>query len=637
MNRLLNIILILTTFVSATLAQDYLGIYGVAQNGAYAFANGGSLPSEVGPFYLTPNNATTDDPANGSVGVKAIYRDQQYTDMNEPNLIHDAMLFGAQSNNTNKVLLNNKPLFVQMSDVGTPNDTFFMPRENIEDMSVSSHYAFEQYVSVEGLQNANVQSDGRYYMGTITYEFTRPVDNPILHVVGLGGFFSSVEEGVTNHFAVDYQIIPEQATSMVKLDGSKVTELSDIDNATDNLVENGTTLEEFLSDQIAQGTDGEEAGSGSFLIQGTNIDSVRFEIYIDGLVPDQPYWSSSDTEAEQKYTGDRFNTTWTLPVYNFGGSVVLDNIIDGTVSGSPYTNEADGYEQLYAVLVDEEGNVAQVVAVDANDGTFDFSGVLGDNYTVQLQTSQPTVGDPAPASAGLPTSYVSTEEEFVNGGSDSTPNSITNAFLVSTSTEDDINDNSLILGIKYSVALPVELISFEARSSESDAILTWETATEINNELFVVERSIDGFSFQEIGKVDGAGSSTEVNDYHFVDSEIGVTEKLAYYRLKQVDFDGSYSYSEIRAVKWDDTKEQISITLYPNPAHDIINLELEGISLGEARLLIVDQHGKQLRDLKYDNTKDWRIDITDLQAAPYFIKVIQSDRVIANKKFIKIN
>ena len=112
-----------------------------------------------------------------------------------------------------------------------------------------------------------------------------------------------------------------------------------------------------------------------------------------------------------------------------------------------------------------------------------------------------------------------------------------------------------------SLGLPVELLSFNVRKNTSSVELNWRTATEINNDYFTLERSSDGRSFTELGTVTGAGNSQKEIDYSFTD--YAPTTGTNYYRLKQVDFDGSYTFSDVRSVEFDLDKEQILI--YPNP------------------------------------------------------------------------
>jgi hypothetical protein len=117
-------------------------------------------------------------------------------------------------------------------------------------------------------------------------------------------------------------------------------------------------------------------------------------------------------------------------------------------------------------------------------------------------------------------------------------------------------------------SIPVELISFTANVNDNDVELTWSTATETNNQGFVIERQIGsgqsaGGNWEEIGFVSGFGTSTEKHFYSFNDENL-IEEKYQY-RLKQIDFDGSSSYSEIVEVE---INSQIQFTLeqnYPNP------------------------------------------------------------------------
>lgn len=93
-----------------------------------------------------------------------------------------------------------------------------------------------------------------------------------------------------------------------------------------------------------------------------------------------------------------------------------------------------------------------------------------------------------------------------------------------------------------SAPLPIELINFTANCN-GNQVLTWSTASELNNDYFTVERSDDGISFREIGQVDGAGTSSQQHNYSFIDPQ--PVSGVAYYRLKQTDFNGQTSTSKI--------------------------------------------------------------------------------------------
>lgn len=137
------------------------------------------------------------------------------------------------------------------------------------------------------------------------------------------------------------------------------------------------------------------------------------------------------------------------------------------------------------------------------------------------------------------------------------------------------------LKIEASVVLPIELLSFDVKNEKNHVRTYWATVSEIDNDFFTLERSIDAQNWNEIGEVDGNGNSTELIDYLFIDRS--PLDGLAYYRLKQTDFSGETSYSNVRSVIRDD----YDIVLYPNPTSGIVTIrafetQIEDISLFDA-------------------------------------------------------
>ena len=117
----------------------------------------------------------------------------------------------------------------------------------------------------------------------------------------------------------------------------------------------------------------------------------------------------------------------------------------------------------------------------------------------------------------------------------------------------------------------VELLSFTAQPNESSVLLNWITASEKNNDYFSVEKSKDGVEFTEVAKVKGAGNSTTKLTYTELDSN--PHSGTSYYRLKQTDFDGKYSYSTLLKVDFNNSSESSQI-VYPNPNEgEIINID----------------------------------------------------------------
>jgi hypothetical protein len=99
------------------------------------------------------------------------------------------------------------------------------------------------------------------------------------------------------------------------------------------------------------------------------------------------------------------------------------------------------------------------------------------------------------------------------------------------------------IGLIPPTPLPIELLNFEGECAGNSIKLHWTTASELNNDYFTIERSTDGINFSEIGHVDGAGNSDQRLNYSFTDHTFVSNEN--YYRLKQTDFNGQFSYSKI--------------------------------------------------------------------------------------------
>ena len=139
------------------------------------------------------------------------------------------------------------------------------------------------------------------------------------------------------------------------------------------------------------------------------------------------------------------------------------------------------------------------------------------------------------------------------------------------------------------VFLPIELLSFTATPKEDRVDLRWTTTTEINNEWFVVERSRDGNLFEEIAQLPGAGNSELTNHYFSLDADPFMG--TSYYRLKQIDYNGEYTYSDMVAVNFD---TETDITVYPNPAREQVrfagsNDQISSFVLTDISGKIIDQ------------------------------------------------
>ncbi len=116
--------------------------------------------------------------------------------------------------------------------------------------------------------------------------------------------------------------------------------------------------------------------------------------------------------------------------------------------------------------------------------------------------------------------------------------------------------------------LPIELLFLSGECKNKKVVLHWETATEINNAFFTIERSTDGETYEAIGTKQGAGNSSTVVHYDFTDENSA--NGIAYYRFKQTDFDGNYSYSPTIAIQNCNDKTNETITIYIGGNNEIV-------------------------------------------------------------------
>lgn len=165
-------------------------------------------------------------------------------------------------------------------------------------------------------------------------------------------------------------------------------------------------------------------------------------------------------------------------------------------------------------------------------------------------------------------------------------------------------------------ALPVEFINVEANFNGSKAMIHWSTATEVNNDYFVVERSFDGDNWEEVARENGAGNSNEILSYTAVDYSNDMS-KDAFYRVRQFDFDGTNDISRTVLLKKEDAVKPV---IYPNPATgNVIKIGSEGLSDVDRDISITTIHGKEI-SFVYDDVNN-TIAIDNFRKGIYLITV----------------
>ena len=187
--------------------------------------------------------------------------------------------------------------------------------------------------------------------------------------------------------------------------------------------------------------------------------------------------------------------------------------------------------------------------------------------------------------------------------------------------------------------LPVKLLSLKATASGNDVLVSWTTASEINNKGFEVESSTDEVNFNYVGFVKGANNSQSVRNYSLTDANAMNTNvgNVIYYRLKQLDNSGRFTYSNVVAVnKEGDGKDVVAV--FPNPFNEAYQLALTTNAATKALVETVDMQGKVLLSKTVEvNNGINNVSIpesAELQAGIYFVRVTLNNQVVV-KKLVK--
>ncbi|MES2559019.1 MAG: T9SS type A sorting domain-containing protein [Bacteroidota bacterium] len=207
-----------------------------------------------------------------------------------------------------------------------------------------------------------------------------------------------------------------------------------------------------------------------------------------------------------------------------------------------------------------------------------------------------------------------------------------NTGLVSTTgvlTAATLNAN--FTGTDIANPLPVQLLTFTAKAANKDVVLNWWTATERNNKGFEIEHSADGKTFETIGFVEGTNDAN-VSAYRYTDGEAFAISNTLYYRLKQVDFDGTVSYSKIVSVS---VNNEVTASIYPIPAADQLTISSNAGNLQNCRVSIVDLLGRVVLESSINTAAaSHTLSVNSLHTGAYIL-IITTEKDTQRLKFIK--
>jgi uncharacterized membrane protein len=372
--------------------------------------------------------------------------------------------------------------------------------------------------------------------------------------------------------------------------------------------------------------------SGTLYYNGTAITSIPsggFQAANPALLTYKP---------ASTYVGDVFFTYTATDNSGVVSNPALYTIPVAQDLASAYTayNTAKGGANTYKT----NDVLAQVI--DPNKAVYTSAGTIFDAATGTLQAgaangllttgtnaalatagpaSNPSNTLPAGVSLDAATGriYVSDASLLVNN-----PTARTYSVLVNTTDANGGITQALATFTIGAYPLPVVLTDFSAQAVQNrDALLSWHTASEKNNDHFDVERSFDGTAFAKVGQLAGHGTTSAASTYAFTDA--GVAAKASgpvYYRLRQVDLDGTSAFSPVRSVRFTAAAAPVALGLYPNPAQASTQLDLSQLpATGAFQVLVLDASGRTVLSRTLAGGLPQPLDVQNLASGTYHVRV----------------
>lgn len=175
-------------------------------------------------------------------------------------------------------------------------------------------------------------------------------------------------------------------------------------------------------------------------------------------------------------------------------------------------------------------------------------------------------------------------------------------------------NGEVIVTITSFIDLPVELLSFTAKPVVNTILLNWETATELNNEKFVIEHSTDGRTFFAIGEQRGVGTTHEQQSYTFSDNK--PVRGVNYYRLKQMDFDGQFEYSPVEKVVFSGKGK---VALFPTSTRGLLNITTDEDR--PSTVMVYALNGARLLEKSFDSSHNMEMNLSQLANGIYIVAI----------------
>lgn len=318
-----------------------------------------------------------------------------------------------------------------------------------------------------------------------------------------------------------------------------------------------------------------------------------------------------------------FSNLFSLPDADVDETIDFGFVKVGSISGnvSGYDNTIGGYKNLPNITItlykkdkNNQWILVETKHTDAN-GNYTFNNLPAGDYKVEEQENitgySPTLGTDSDDIQDA------TEDDGdENGYNDPFDNKL---FITLLPGEVELGNN--FKERLLSNLTPVELANFSAKEQNENSVLSWETATEINNKEFIVEFSTDGIDFERIGQVAGFGTTNQTQFYtftHFDSFKKNNDKQTLYYRLKQVDYDGTFTHSSIQSLKVRATNNENKTVIYPNPVYSGQDIHIWNEDTIQS-FIVISSMGQIVHEEENIQTNEFTLNVSSLSKGTYFI------------------
>jgi hypothetical protein len=179
--------------------------------------------------------------------------------------------------------------------------------------------------------------------------------------------------------------------------------------------------------------------------------------------------------------------------------------------------------------------------------------------------------------------------------------------------------------------LPIKMLSLTGACDKQNVVLKWSTTTEANNNYFTVERSVEGKSWQVVGTVKGAGTSSFRQSYSLTDKLAGKAVSY-YYRLKQTDYNGNYKHGNVVSIKKCGGGATENVTIYPNPSTGKFELLFTGDKAQVNSTQVFNSRGEKV----YESTGfPSKFDLSGKAPGVYFVRIYLYSKTINQQILVK--